>query len=74
MTPWDTHQAMVAGNTTFRTASYALTMSDHSGTHVDAFKHFGPGGEAIDEMPLEVRPCILTVHSLLPGLQVKAKC
>jgi kynurenine formamidase len=28
-------------------------MSDHAGTHVDAFKHFGPGGESIDEMPLE---------------------
>jgi hypothetical protein len=28
-------------------------MSDHAGTHVDAFKHFGPGGAAIDEMPLE---------------------
>ena len=36
-----------------RSASYALTMSDHAGTHVDAFKHFGPGGESIDEMPLE---------------------
>lgn len=44
---------MVAGNTTFRSSSYALTMSDHSGTHVDSFKHFGPGGESIDEMPLE---------------------
>ena len=28
-------------------------MSDHAGTHVDAFKHFGPGGTPIDEMPLE---------------------
>jgi kynurenine formamidase len=28
-------------------------MSDHAGTHVDAFKHFGPGGESIDEMPLD---------------------
>lgn len=28
-------------------------MSDHAGTHVDAFKHFGPGGAPIDEMPLE---------------------
>lgn len=44
---------MVAGKTTFRSASYALTMSDHSGTHVDSFKHFGPGGESIDQMPLE---------------------
>lgn len=28
-------------------------MPDHAGTHVDAFKHFGPGGESIDQMPLE---------------------
>lgn len=28
-------------------------MSDHAGTHVDTFKHFGPGGTSIDEMPLE---------------------
>lgn len=28
-------------------------MSDHSGTHVDAPKHFGPGGASIDELPLE---------------------
>jgi kynurenine formamidase len=52
-TPWDTHQPKVAGNATLRSASYALTMSDHAGTHVDAFKHFGPGGTPIDEMPLE---------------------
>lgn len=52
-TQWDTHQPKVAGETTLRSASYALTMSDHAGTHVDAFKHFGPGGTPIDEMPLE---------------------
>jgi kynurenine formamidase len=52
-TPWDTHQPKVAGNATLRSASYALTMSDHAGTHVDAFKHFGPDGTPIDEMPLE---------------------
>ncbi|KAM0714905.1 hypothetical protein Q7P37_009370 [Cladosporium fusiforme] len=52
-TPWDTHQPKLAGNTTLRSASYAVTMSDHAGTHVDAFKHFGPGGTPIDEMPLE---------------------
>jgi kynurenine formamidase len=55
ITPWDTHQPMKAGNTVFRTASYALSMSDHAGTHVDAPKHFdpSPGALAINEMPLE---------------------
>ncbi|KAJ5131612.1 hypothetical protein N7448_005770 [Penicillium atrosanguineum] len=54
MTPWDTHQPMVAGDTTFRTASYYISMSDHSGTHVDAPKHFDPALDAlsVDEMPL----------------------
>lgn len=54
MTPWDTHQPMVAGNTTFRTASYYISMSDHSGTHVDAPKHFdpSPGALSVDQMPL----------------------
>lgn len=54
MTPWDTHQPMVAGETIFRTASYYLSMSDHAGTHVDAPKHFDPtpGALSIDQMPL----------------------
>ena len=54
MTAWDTHQPMVAGETTFRTASYYISMSDHAGTHVDAPKHFDPtpGAKSIDQMPL----------------------
>lgn len=45
---------MVAGETTFRTASYYISMSDHSGTHVDAPKHFDPtpGALSVDQMPL----------------------
>ena len=55
LTPWDTHQPKQAGNTVFRSASYALSMSDHAGTHVDAPKHFSaaPGALSIDQMPLE---------------------
>ncbi|KAK3061168.1 hypothetical protein LTR53_019864, partial [Teratosphaeriaceae sp. CCFEE 6253] len=41
-----------AGATTLRSASYFLALSDHAGTHVDAPKHFGPGGLSIDRMPL----------------------
>ncbi|KAJ3531318.1 hypothetical protein NM208_g8935 [Fusarium decemcellulare] len=54
MTPWDTHQPMVAGNATFRSSSYYISMSDHAGTHVDAPKHFdpSPGALSIDQMPL----------------------
>ncbi|KAK9364357.1 putative cyclase-domain-containing protein, partial [Lipomyces kononenkoae] len=54
MTPWDTHQPMVAGNATFRSSSYYISMSDHAGTHVDAPKHFdpAPGALSVDQMPL----------------------
>lgn len=55
LTQWDTHQEKKAGNTVFRSASYALSMSDHAGTHVDAPKHFSatPGALSIDQMPIE---------------------
>lgn len=53
ITPWDTHQPKKAGDAVLRSASYAISFSDHAGTHVDAPKHFGPGGMSIDQMPLE---------------------
>ena len=31
-----------------------IAMLDHVGTHVDAFRHVGPDGESVDEMPLEM--------------------
>ena len=31
-----------------------IAMLDHVGTHVDAFRHTGPNGAAIDEMPLDL--------------------
>jgi len=55
ITPWDTHQPKQAGNTILRSASYAISFSDHAGTHVDAPKHFDPtpGALSVDQMPLE---------------------
>ncbi|GAB7360252.1 hypothetical protein MBLNU230_g8012t1 [Neophaeotheca triangularis] len=55
ITPWDTHQPKTAGNATLRSASYAVSFSDHAGTHVDAPKHFDPtpGALSIDQIPLE---------------------
>lgn len=32
--------------------NHSLTMSEHSGTHLDAPSHFVPGGMSIDEVPL----------------------
>ena len=39
----------------FSSATLAMSMGDHAGTHVDALSHFDPGPAAasIDEMPLE---------------------
>lgn len=56
MTQWDTHQPKKAGNTVFRSASYAISFSDHAGTHVDAPKHFptDPDALSIDQMPLKI--------------------
>src|SRR6202012_3996861 len=31
-----------------------IAMVDHVGTHVDAFRHVGPNGLSVDEMPLEL--------------------
>lgn len=31
-----------------------IAMLDHVGTHVDAFRHVGPKGASIDEMPLDL--------------------
>ncbi len=56
ITTWNDHdQVKVAGNTRFTSKSLAISLSDHSGTHVDAFCHFDPSPEAasIDQMPLE---------------------
>ena len=55
ITPWDTHQPKQAGNTVLRSSSFAISFSDHAGTHVDAPKHFDPrpGALSVDQMPLE---------------------
>jgi len=31
-----------------------IAMVDHVGTHVDAFRHVGPNGMSVDEMPLDL--------------------
>jgi kynurenine formamidase len=56
VTVWNDHtEKKVAGNTVFTSKSLALSLSDHSTTHVDAPVHFDPRPEAqsIDQMPLE---------------------
>src|SRR5689334_18534938 len=56
MAVWNDHgEVKTAGKTRFTSKSMALTLSDHSTTHVDAPCHFNPDPKApsIDEVPLE---------------------
>jgi kynurenine formamidase len=56
VTPFATHdEVRVADGYGFSSATVALVMGDHAGTHVDAPKHFNadPGAMPIDQVPLE---------------------
>lgn len=53
---WNDHdEVKQAGATRYTSKSYALSMSDHSGTHVDAPCHFdsSPDAASVDQIPLE---------------------
>ena len=56
VTAFATHdEVRVAEGYGFSSATMALVMGDHAGTHVDAPKHFNadPKAKSIDEVPLE---------------------
>ena len=56
VTVWNDHSEVKrAGKTEFTSKALALSLSDHSGTHVDAPVHFDPrpGALTIDQVPLE---------------------
>lgn len=56
ITTYGTHDEIrEADGYKFSSATLALAMGDHAGTHVDAPKHFdaGPAALSIDQMPLE---------------------
>ncbi len=56
VTVWNDHSEIKrAGNTEFSSKALALSLSDHSATHVDAPVHFDPrpGAMTIDQVPLE---------------------
>ncbi|MFQ5587366.1 MAG: cyclase family protein [Nitrospiria bacterium] len=42
-----------------------LRLSAHSGTHVDAPRHFFPGGDGVDQLPLEALVGLCRVFELL---------
>ncbi|HEY0438982.1 MAG TPA: cyclase family protein, partial [Xanthobacteraceae bacterium] len=56
VTPFGTHdEVRVADGYEFSSATMALVIGDHAGTHVDAPLHFDarPGAATIDQIPLE---------------------
>ena len=56
VTVWNDHGELKrAGDVEFTSKALALSLSDHSGTHVDAPVHFDPrpGAASIDQVPLE---------------------
>ena len=51
---WKTHdESFVDSGGVWGLASMFISMPDHAGTHIDAPRHFGPGGIPINEYPLE---------------------
>ncbi|KAF2467955.1 uncharacterized protein BDR25DRAFT_358204 [Lindgomyces ingoldianus] len=66
--PWGTHQRKVAGNNAQSSTSRYIPFSDHTGTHIDALKHFDPrlGGSASTGSPREFyssTPCLNVSHA-----------
>src|SRR5262245_4587400 len=56
VTPFSTHEEIrEADGYQFSSATLALALGDHAGTHVDAPAHFDarPNAKGIDEIPLE---------------------
>ena len=56
---WMTHESCLAYNQgvpgdPFTSPIEYVGMLNHVGTHVDAFYHMKPGGQSIDEMPLDL--------------------
>ena len=51
---WNTHQEPFIGSGYVHgLASMFISMQDHAGTHIDAPRHFGPGGIPINAYPPE---------------------
>lgn len=49
--------------------NHSLSLSEHSGTHLDAPSHFVPGGVSIDAVPLErfrVPLCVISATDTMP--------
>jgi kynurenine formamidase len=58
---WTTHEeSFVASGNVHGLSSMFISMPDHAGTHIDAFRHFNKGGQPISEYPLE--------NCIVPGI------
>ena len=51
---WKNHEEVLADSrNVYGLSSMFISMPDHGGTHIDAPRHFGPGGIPINQYPLE---------------------
>jgi kynurenine formamidase len=51
---WKTHEeSLVESGNVHGLSSMFISMPDHAGTHIDAFRHFDRDGQPIGEYPLE---------------------
>ena len=58
---WTTHEeSFAASGNVHGLSSMYISMPDHAGTHIDAFRHFNKGGQPIGEYPLE--------NCIVPGI------
>jgi len=72
-----------------RAPLWEITISSHTGTHIDAPRHFQPDGKTIDQMPLDtmigparvieikdtetIKPEELAAHNIQPGERILFK-
>ena len=58
---WTTHEdSLIASGNVHGLSSMFISMPDHAGTHIDAFRHFNKGGQPISDYPLE--------NCIVPGI------
>ena len=58
---WTTHEeSFAASGNVHGLSSMFISMPDHAGTHIDAFRHFNKGGQPIGDYPLE--------NCIVPGI------
>ena len=73
---WKNHEdSFVESGNVHGLASMFISMVDHAGTHIDAFRHFNKSGQPISEYPLEnciVPGICLDLRHIAPRAEITA--